>query len=109
MEPTHFCTVPSCPNRTDGGRCAEHAVEKEHARFNYEWRRLYRNKRWKFTRQYVLNDDPNCADCTQQGRVTPSFEVHHKVRPLTEEQFYDRENLMALCKRCHAIRTARGE
>jgi 5-methylcytosine-specific restriction endonuclease McrA len=109
VAPTRFCPVPLCPNKTDGGRCAEHALAKEHARYNWEWRRLYRRKRWKFTRQYVLNDEPNCTDCTAQGRVRPSNEVHHKKRPTTEEEFFDRENLTALCKPCHAARTARGE
>lgn len=110
LAPTKFCSAsPTCPNRTDGGPCADHALAKEHARYNYAWRRQYRTARWRWTRKAVLEDEPLCGDCTMQGRVTSSNEVHHKKRPTTEEEFFDRDNLTALCKPCHAARTARGE
>lgn len=51
-----------------------------------------------------------CADCTAQGRLTPTVDIHHKlpmsVRPDLQ---YTASNLVGLCKSCHAKRTARGE
>jgi 5-methylcytosine-specific restriction endonuclease McrA len=35
--------------------------------------------------------------------------VHHKQRPLNDTQFFDRDNLMAICQPCHSKRTAQGE
>ena len=40
--------------------------------------------------------------CAQwDGRLTPAEEVHHKV-PLSEGGTHARDNLIALCKSCHA-------
>ncbi len=109
VAPTRYCAHPLCPNVTDGGYCAEHARAKEHRRFNFAWRRLYRAKKWKWTRMVVLREEPFCRDCEARNETTASSEVHHKQRPLCETEFYRRDNLMALCKPCHAVRTARGE
>jgi len=69
--------------------------------YDYAWR--------IFSEQYrTLN--PLCEDCLEQGKATPSQEVHHK-RKLKErpELQYEPTNLLALCRRCHQARTARGE
>ena len=51
---------------------------------------------------------PLCAICKEQGRLTPSQQVHH-VQPLTEGGArLDPANLQALCRRCHSSITARG-
>jgi 5-methylcytosine-specific restriction endonuclease McrA len=107
--PARYCPVQRCHNRTDGGRCTEHAVVQEHSRPNYTWRRLYRRAPWQHLRRSVLADEPFCSDCAAKGETSGSTDVHHKTRPLNETQFYDRANLMALCAQCHAIRTGRGE
>lgn len=113
VAPTRYCSAdPTCPNTTtDGGPCAEHAQQKERARVNWAWRRLYRTPRWKWTRRAVLDDQPLCADCVEQNveLPEPSVDVHHRVRPTDEEMFFDRENLMGLCKPHHSVRTQRGE
>jgi 5-methylcytosine-specific restriction protein A len=104
-----YCPVQRCPNRTNGGPCREHAVAREHLRANFAWRRHYRRAPWKHLRRLVLSEEPFCTDCEAKGLVTPSLEIHHKQRPFTEAQFFDRLNLMALCTPCHSARTARGE
>lgn len=63
---------------------------------------------WRRTRMAFLADHPLCTDC--YPRLTVATEVHHiaKVadRPDLRLEF---DNLRALCKACHSVRTARGE
>ena len=68
------------------------------------------DKQWeKFSKEY-RQENPLCIDCLNQGRTTPSRDVHH-IRKLIDYPHlkYDEDNLMALCKDCHDIRTRRGE
>lgn len=105
-----YCSAdPTCPNRTNGGPCREHAVSVEHRRVNFQWRRLYRRAKWKHLRLRKLANDPFCEDCRENELTTAAVEVHHKIRPIDEAQFYDYENLRSLCTPCHSARTARGE
>lgn len=107
--PAKYCPIQDCSNRTDGGPCPEHAVAREHRRANFAFRRLYRQKRWRVIRLRVLFEEPLCGDCVAVGRTTASSDVHHKIRPRNEPQFFDRDNLAGLCGPCHAARTGRGE
>lgn len=109
--PARYCPVQTCTVRTPGGRpCRDHARVIEHGRPNYQWRRLYRQARWKATRRAVLSEEPFCGDCIARDETyTATTEVHHRQRPQSEGAFFDRENLMALCHDCHSVRTGRGE
>jgi hypothetical protein len=42
------------------------------------------------------------------GFIEPSHDVHHKQKA-TLENFWDRNNLQALCVKHHSEHTARGE
>jgi 5-methylcytosine-specific restriction protein A len=65
---------------------------------------------WQRTRARKIAAQPLCADCEAEGRVTPATEVHHVVKIADAPQKkHDSENLLPLCKACHARRTARGE
>lgn len=44
---------------------------------------------------------PLCEMCLENGVYTPNEQIHH-VKPLSQGGTHDRENLMALCKSCHA-------
>jgi 5-methylcytosine-specific restriction enzyme A len=103
----HFCVVPGCSALTTRRRCPAHAVEAEHARPNYDVRRWYRTPRWRALRTRVLVDQAyRCADC---GQVTSVLEVDHVVKHGgIPARFWDRGNLQALCRRCHARKTRRG-
>lgn len=71
---------------------------------SWEWQKLRRKK-------FLAN--PICEDCLAKGRVTPTEEIHH-VRPVEsgrdeiemKQLAYDYNNLVSLCKTCHAARHA---
>ena len=51
-----------------------------------------------------------CADCLRIGRIEPTVDFHHKIRiSVRPDLKFDPNNIMGLCKSCHAKRTARGE
>ena len=64
---------------------------------------------WEHCRAAYLLAFPLCADCQAYGRVTAAREVHHLLALRDGGERLDWDNLMALCKRCHSKRTARGE
>ena len=90
------------------GRCPQVARYVDRARgsaasrgYDADWRRF---------RAAILRADPWCADCAKRGRLQPADELHHIAKLADHpERRLDPENVMPLCHRCHAIRTARGE
>ncbi|RQZ58133.1 HNH endonuclease [Burkholderia cepacia] len=62
---------------------------------------------WDKIRQRILRRDIGlCQPCLQTGRVTPASAVDHvisKARGGTDRD----ENLQAICRDCHATKTAR--
>jgi len=65
---------------------------------------------WQRVRARCLRHNPLCHDCSESGRVTIAKEVHHvkKIKDRPDLRL-DERNLMTLCKRCHEVRSARGE
>ena len=63
--------------------------------------------RWRQLREAVLRSNPLCATCAAMGRNFPAAEVHHiipaaeMVKRYGEEGFYQVDNLVPLCRRCH--------
>lgn len=100
------CLQPGgCPGyAVRNGRCAAHAVQSDHngrktAERGYDavWRRF---------RVWFVARHPVCEDC---GRM-PTKEVHHKQKLADHPELRCVEsNCLGLCKRCHSIRTKRGE
>lgn len=107
--PMHFCAEPNCPHLVSSRYCPEHASAYEHARGNYTFRRLYRTARWARLRALVLNEEPLCPECMADGLITPCTDVHHHKQKATEQNFFDRANLQALCHEHHSRHTQRGE
>jgi len=103
-----FCVIPGCGVRTHARRCAVHAVDREHGRTNWAWRRWYRTPRWKAFRLQILRDQGYaCGECRQ---VLPRLEIDHKVKHNGDlGLFWDRANVWALCRECHQRKTQRGE
>lgn len=72
--------------------------------------KAYNDVRWrKGLRISYLQEHPCCEDCLRENRVTAAEDVHHKVSPFRKgeidyELLLDRENLIALCKKCHSER-----
>ena len=104
----HFCVVPGCSALTLRRRCLAHAVDLEHARPNYALRRWYRTPQWKALRAEILREAAyTCALCHKVG-------LHLEVDHIRRHEgilalFWNRANLQALCRRCHARKTQRGE
>lgn len=72
-------------------------------------RQIYNSSRWRNLKNEYLQNHPLCEKCLSDGIVKPAEDVHHKIPILRgyskEQQFrlgYDYNNLMALCKKCHA-------
>ena len=71
-------------------------------------RRKY-GRAWKRIRDKYVSQHPFCERCFEKGIVVPVDEVHH-IKPLSEGGTHDQENLIALCKSCHAkIHAERGD
>ena len=67
--------------------------------------RQYRN-----AREEKLRIDPLCEDCLERDETTIAVETHHiekvAARPDLRAAI---DNLRSVCKKCHDVRTARGE
>lgn len=95
---------PGCSNLVsagEGGYCPQHKPVRQNASAYYD-------RRWQKVRALYLSNNPLCADCEKNGRLTPAVDVHHIIKPGDGGSDYD-NNLLGLCKSCHAKRTAKGE
>ena len=103
-KPKRPCSYPGCPRLTEGRFCDEH--EKMEARRYEKYdrdpavRRRY-GRAWKRIRDSYAAAHPLCEQCLKEGRYVKTEEIHHKL-PLSKGGTHDRENLVALCKECHA-------
>lgn len=76
---------------------------------------FYKSKAWHRVREYVYKRDKGlCQDCLKYGLITVAKEVHHII-PITESNISNPEitlnenNLISLCKNCHARRHSKKE
>ncbi len=111
-KPKRPCSYPGCPELVDGRFCQFHAKQESRRYEKYqrdpETRRRY-GRAWKRIRDRYIKAHPLCERCQQEGRLTPSEQVHH-VLPLADGGTHDEHNLMALCKSCHSkIHAERGD
>lgn len=103
-KPRKPCAYPGCPELTEGRYCDKHKKEESK---NYE--RFKRDKRhgknygrkWKELRTKYVKEHPFCEECYKNGRLVPVEEVHHII-PLREGGKHSEENLISLCRSCHA-------
>lgn len=103
-KPKRPCSYPGCPKLTDGRFCEEHAKAEAKRYEKYDRDPAVRHRygrAWKRIRDRYIQEHPLCELCQRDGRLTPAEEVHHKV-PLSEGGTHARDNLVALCKSCHA-------
>ena len=110
--PKRPCSHPGCPELTDGRFCEKHAKEENKRYEKYDRdpavRRRY-GRAWKRIRDSYVKIHPFCELCYEKGVLVRTEEVHHKT-PLSMGGTHDRENLIALCKSCHArIHAQRGD
>lgn len=108
----HTCNHPGCNRLTEERFCEQHRREggKAYERYGRDpaTRRRY-GRAWKRIRDRYYLSHPYCELCYKRGVMTPAEEVHH-ILPLAEGGTHDRNNLMSLCKSCHAkIHGKRGD
>lgn len=110
--PKHPCSYPGCPNLTDTQYCEEHTAVARKQYNKYE-RSPDINKKygraWKRIRDRHIAQHPLCEQCLNEGRFVSAEEVHH-IKPISQGGTHARNNLIALCKSCHAqIHAERGD
>lgn len=99
--PKRQCPRSGCRNLQP---CREHGYDRERGSAS---ERGY-DRTWARLRRAFLAEHPLCADCFPQ--LTPATEVHHLCKVSTHPELrLDWDNLRALCRECHRIRTERGE
>lgn len=93
------------------GYCDDHQDKYRSPKRMYDDRRESPSKRgydseWTKFRTWFLSNNPLCAMCMKEGRITQANEIHHIV-PLAEGGArLDEKNCMALCHSCHSKITA---
>ena len=64
------------------------------------------DNRWRRYRDAYVKRHPLCVHCLQQGRTTATALVDH-IKPIADGGArLDDSNLQALCRACHAVKTA---
>lgn len=67
----------------------------------------YQNTQWRKMRDCYIKEHPLCDECLKKGKITPAEDVHHIRSPFKKGEInwallLDEDNLMSLCKNCHA-------
>lgn len=69
---------------------------------------IYNTARWRDLRVAKFRANPLCENCLEEGRVSPTEDIHHIVsfmsvydRNQRLRLAFDYDNLLALCKKCH--------
>ena len=104
-KPKRPCSYPGCPNLTDGEYCETHRkpMRQQYDRFERapDVNKKY-GRAWKRIRDKYVQQHPFCELCYKKGLLVETEQVHH-IKPLSEGGDHSRENLIALCRSCHAI------
>lgn len=111
-KPKRPCSYPGCPNLTDGRYCEKHQkiIAKRYEKYERSpvSKKRY-GRTWKKIRDAYVASHPLCELCLKHDRYVVAEEVHHK-KPLAEGGTHAWNNLIALCKACHArIHAQRGD
>lgn len=111
-KPKRPCSYPRCPNLTDGRFCEKHQREENRRYEKYDRdpavKKRY-GRSWKRIRDSYVKAHPFCEECFKKGIMVPVEEVHH-ISPISEGRTHNKENLISLCKSCHArIHAQRGD
>ena len=70
--------------------------------------KVYNTRRWRKLRAAYLIEHPLCEICKKDGVLTPAIDVHHRDSFTNYDglqmldKAFDSDNLVALCKKCHA-------
>lgn len=69
---------------------------------------IYHSMKWRNLRNSYIKKHPLCEICLAKGKIVPAEDVHHNYSFQNYqgdemiEAAYDPNNLVSLCKQCHA-------
>ena len=98
--------MPSIPYTTDykHTRIVKKKSSKSYSK--PEHAKLYNSRRWRGLRNFYIKRNPLCIECKKNNTITAGQCVDH-IKPVSEGgDFYSWDNLITLCNRCHAKKTA---
>jgi 5-methylcytosine-specific restriction endonuclease McrA/predicted kinase len=103
------CKHPGCGRLSTDGACSLHAAQIKRERSNWSQKppteRGYGSTWVKIRKLAMLRDGAICKVCLAEGRVTQATEIDHII-PKSQGGTDEEDNLQAICKRCHAHKTA---
>lgn len=68
---------------------------------------FYHTHRWRRVSEVYRANNTLCAQCSKEGRVTPS-EVTDHIHPIHKDgDPWDTDNFQALCSECHNKKSAK--
>lgn len=98
-----YCMNFPCPNlATEGGHCPKHARPRAAKQTDP----FYLSPRWRRFRAWYLAGHPMCIQCEREGRLVPADMVDHVVELRDGGDPLSEDNVQALCRKCHAVKTA---
>ncbi len=74
-----------------------------------QYQNLINSTKWRNVRNSYISEHPLCEECEKKGYTTPAQCIHH-IKPLEDylnnpllmqSLAFDRDNLKALCNKCH--------
>jgi 5-methylcytosine-specific restriction enzyme A len=107
-----LCSVAGCRNLTIYRCCELHSGYGSMTAKQVELRKFLKSAAWLKLRLVKLQMSPHCEYCDEAGRgsMVPAIDVDHiKPRHSYPELSLALNNLKSACKRCHTLKTARGE
>jgi len=117
ISPKRICNHPGCNHTQHSSYCDDHKKEKKHGWTHKQTttQRGYGAK-WQKTRERILTRDMRlcqCDECKQSNRIRSANEVDHitsKQNAIalgwTDERIESDDNLQAINKECHKLKTA---
>ena len=89
-----------CGKVSDKVPCSKCKCKPRHQK-----KKWWYDHKWRVLSERFRADNPLCHDCNWLGITTPAEEVHH-IKPISEypELRLNIDNIVSLCKECHATR-----
>ena len=96
--------MPTIHLRGHQARKGKPIGQKAKPRSDVDAVKIRTGRKWRRLSAQIKRERPLCQRCEEEGRLTPSAEVHHVVKIRTNPNLaYDPDNLRALCRPCHEI------
>ncbi|MCZ9839079.1 HNH endonuclease signature motif containing protein [Brachyspira hyodysenteriae] len=69
----------------------------------------YKSKKWRAFRESFLKENPICKNFAECHNFAEHVDHIKRIESEDDPLFYDKNNLQALCKRCHSRKTAKED